>query len=127
MSDVTVSPKKSLLTPGKLGLSFNVTQWRLYIKDKITRDTKSPISNCLCLRQLSCLLKVNIYIIINVLWLQLLEFVLLILCYNMDACSWYDQNANIAGKGKRRLAAIADIRQYYSFLVNGVSPSDSFL
>ncbi|XP_022321813.2 uncharacterized protein LOC111123643 isoform X2 [Crassostrea virginica] len=33
---------------------------------------------------------------------------------------WYDQNANIAGKGKRRLAAIADIRQYYSFLVNGV-------
>lgn len=45
----------------------------------------------------------------------------------MDACSWYDQNANNAEEEKRRLAAIADIRQYYSFLVNGVSPSDSFL
>lgn len=62
MSDVTVSPKKSLLTPGKLGLSFNVTQWRLYIKDKITRDTKSPISNCLCLRQLSLLFTLGKYL-----------------------------------------------------------------
>ena len=62
MSDVTVSPKKSLLTPGKLELSFNVTQWRLYIKDKIPRDTKSPISNCLCLRQLSLLFTLGLYL-----------------------------------------------------------------
>lgn len=41
--------------------------------------------------------------------------------------SWYQQNANISEEQERRNATIADIKQYYTLLINSVSQPCCFM